>query len=205
MARRTTRSNLGITSGVGSVSYTDKEIEDIVRGEAPVDLITRMQRSPKDSDRFDKYLRVLQNRAKWKDKILLPIGEHLYIVERENDKSRVVKCDCGQEFGDYRENWKLEALIYIRDTDAKLEEIYPGVRKPNKELCEVREYICPGCGTLLEVEASAPGCPPVFSFLPDIDGFYEEWLGRPLENSSAEWYKDKSLEKIRMWSLSQEK
>src|SRR5437870_1021741 len=83
-----------------------------------------MQRSPKDDDRFEKYLKILQRRVQWKERILLPIGEHLYIVEKENE-DRVVKCDCSHEFGDYRENWKLEALIYVRDTENKLEEIYP--------------------------------------------------------------------------------
>jgi acetone carboxylase gamma subunit len=43
---------------------------------------------------------------------------------------------------------------------------------------ELREYFCPGCLTLLDVEAVAPGYPTIFNFLPDIDGFYENWLGR---------------------------
>jgi acetone carboxylase gamma subunit len=45
-----------------------------------------------------------------------------------------------------------------------------------------REYICPGCATLLEVDAVPPGWPVIFDFLPDLEGFYEEWLGRPLPN-----------------------
>jgi acetone carboxylase gamma subunit len=47
---------------------------------------------------------------------------------------------------------------------------------------EIREYICPGCATLLEVDAVPPGWPVIFDFLPDLEGFYEEWLGRPLPN-----------------------
>jgi phytoene dehydrogenase-like protein len=57
-----------------------------------------------------------------------------------------VKCDCGHEFGDYRRNWKLSALIFARDTKEKLEEIYPGIKCPWPEFCEVRESYCPGCG-----------------------------------------------------------
>src|SRR2546429_1902717 len=35
---------------------------------------------------------------------MLPIGEYLYIVQKGTD--RVIKCNCGQEFGDYHQNWK---------------------------------------------------------------------------------------------------
>jgi acetone carboxylase gamma subunit len=45
---------------------------------------------------------------------------------------------------------------------------------------EIREFICPGCASLLEVEAAPPGYPIVFDFLPDLEGFYREWLGREL-------------------------
>jgi acetone carboxylase gamma subunit len=33
---------------------------------------------------------------------------------------------------------------------------------------------------LLEVEAVPPGYPVVHDFLPDLEGFYSEWLGREL-------------------------
>ena len=42
----------------------------------------------------------------------------------------------------------------------------------------LREYFCPGCKTLLEVEAVPPGYPVIHDFLPDLEGFYGEWLGR---------------------------
>jgi hypothetical protein len=93
---------------------------------------------------------------------------------------RVVKCDCGHEFGDWRQNWKLSALIFARDDTEKLEEIYPGIKCPDPDLCEVREFYCPTSGSMLMVEAVPAGYPLVFDALPDIDGFYREWLGRPL-------------------------
>ncbi|GAI41952.1 unnamed protein product, partial [marine sediment metagenome] len=31
---------------------------------------------------------------------------------------------------------------------------------------------------LLDTEAVPPGYPTIFNFLPDIDAFYKEWLGR---------------------------
>ena len=76
--------------------------------------------SPKDSDRFWKYLEVLQEKVPWDDKILLRISDHLYIVAKE-DGSRITKCDCGYEFGDYRINWKLGCKVYVRKTDEEIE------------------------------------------------------------------------------------
>jgi acetone carboxylase gamma subunit len=50
----------------------------------------------------------------------------------------------------------------------------------------------------LEVEAVPRGCPPDFDFLPDLDTFYREWLGRPLPDEQE--FKDKTLEVVREWS-----
>jgi acetone carboxylase gamma subunit len=53
------------------------------------------------------------------------------------------------------------------------------------EWMELREFYCPGCFALLEVEAVPPGYPVLFDFQPDIDGLYE-WLGLPLPSSASE-------------------
>jgi hypothetical protein len=42
------------------------------------------------------------------------------------------------------------------------------------------------------------GCPPDFEFLPDLDTFYTEWLGRPLPDKAE--YVDKTLDTIKEWS-----
>jgi acetone carboxylase gamma subunit len=55
---------------------------------------------PKDADWFWRYLEVPQKRVAWKEKISLRISDHLYIVAKKGE-SWVLKCDCGQEFGDY--------------------------------------------------------------------------------------------------------
>ncbi len=162
-------------------SYPSSVVSDLIAGRLPWDQTKRIMSDYKDADRFDKYIGVLQASVSWQEPILLPIGEHLYIVQKGPD--RVVKCDCGQEFGDYHQNWKLSALIRVRNTLGSLEPIYPGPRKPNPDWMEIREYICPNCATLLEVEAAPPGWPVIFDFLPDLEGFYEGWLGRSLPNS----------------------
>jgi acetone carboxylase, gamma subunit len=156
----------------------DKQMmADLIDEKLDRQTIRSIQSGFKDRERFDTYLEVLQERVSWDERILLPFGEHLYIVLKD-DGSRVVKCDCGHEFCDPEENWKLEALIHVRDTEEKLLEIYPRMMHGNPDWEEIREYFCPGCHTQLEVDAVPPGYPVVHDFVPDIDGFYEHWLER---------------------------
>jgi acetone carboxylase, gamma subunit len=159
-------------------SYSKEEIENLIDGRLPWPRARAIISGPKDDDRFEKYLQILQKRVAWQEPILLPLTEHLYIVQK--DDQRIVKCDCGQEFGDYRINWKLFALISVRDTNEQLDEVFFGPRKPDPEYCEVREYYCPGCGAQLEVETLPVGYPAIFDFLPDLDAFYSDWLNEPL-------------------------
>jgi acetone carboxylase, gamma subunit len=153
-------------------------LRDLVDEKLPRGQVRAIQSGFKDADRFDKYVEILQERVSWPDQIVLPFGEHLYIVK--TDRGYRVKCDCGHEFCDYRENWKLDALINVRETVESLREIYPDKMHGDPQWNALREYFCPGCKTLLEVEAVPPGYPVVHDFVPDLEGFYEDWLGRPL-------------------------
>jgi acetone carboxylase, gamma subunit len=166
-------------------------LRDLVDEKLPRSQVRTIQSSYKDADRFDKYIAILQERVSWDEQIVLPFGEHLYIVkkarpsaeateDRRSEGAYVVKCDCGHEFCDYRENWKLEALIHVRETDEELREIYPEKMHGDAAWNALREYFCPGCKTLLEVEAVPPGYPVVHDFVPDLEGFYEHWLERDL-------------------------
>lgn len=140
-------------------------LKDLVEGKLDSETLLAMQQAPKEERRFRDVLAIEQERVPWDDKILVAFGEGMYIVE--NARGRVVKHICGQEFGDYRENWKHSALIYERDTLEKLQELYPGPRASNPDWMVLREYICPNCGSLLETEAVIPSYPMVFNFLPD--------------------------------------
>ena len=166
-------------------------LADLVDERLPRSQVRAIQSSYKDPARFDQYVELLQERVDWDDRIVLPFGEHLNIIaagDRESpaggagsaEPSYIVKCDCGHEFCDYRENWKLEALINVRDSEQSLQEIYPEKMAGDPRWNHLREYFCPGCKTLLEVEAVPPGYPVVHDFLPDLEGFYAEWLGREL-------------------------
>jgi acetone carboxylase gamma subunit len=161
-------------------SYPTDIIGSLIEGTLPWIQTRRIMSAYKDEDRFFKMLTVLQNRVSWYERILLPIGEHLFIVAKNAE--RVVKCECGHEFGDYRKNWKLQANIFVRNDEASLREIYPNSDLCDPEWMEIREFICPGCRTLLEVEACPPGYPIVHDFEPDLDAFYRDWLGTPLDS-----------------------
>jgi acetone carboxylase, gamma subunit len=168
----------------------DKDtLRDLVDEKLPRGQVRAIQSAYKDTDRFDKYVEILQEKVGWDARIVLPFGEHLYIVKKkrpsgtevpDGSPTYVIKCDCGHEFCDYRENWKLEALINVRETVEELREIYPDKMHGDPAWNVLREYFCPGCKTLLDVEAVPPGYPPVHDFVPDLEGFYADWLGRPL-------------------------
>ena len=181
----------------------DKDtLRDLVDERLPRSQVRAIQSGHKDADRFDKYVEVLQERVPWDDRIVLPFGERLYIVVKgrseylahdehsssiasaAGSKSAagrfLVKCECGHEFCDYTENWKLEALVYVRETEEDMREIYPEKMHGDPAWNVLREYFCPACKSLLEVEAVPPGYPVVHDFVPDLAGFYEDWLGRPL-------------------------
>lgn len=177
-------------------TFDKADIEKLIDGVLPWPAVQSMMTSPKDVDRFDRYIAILSERVDWDDRILLPLTPALYIVAK--DGGRVVKCRCGHEFGDYRVNWKLSSLIHVRDTYESLAEVYKGREAPDASWMQLREYICPGCGTQLEVEAVPRGCPPDFDFLPDLDVFYRDWLGRPLPDSAE--FEDRTQTVIGQWS-----
>ena len=172
------------------------DIEKLIDGLLPWPATQDMLKSPKDTDRFDKYVDIMQGRVDFEEPILLPLTPMLFIVA-ENGR-RVVKCRCGHGFGDYRINWKLSSWIHVRDDEASMGEIYQGREMPDVAWIQLREYVCPGCGSQLEVEAVPRGCPPDFEFLPDLDTFYREWLGRPLPDEAE--YRDLTLTRIAEWS-----
>jgi acetone carboxylase, gamma subunit len=159
--------------------YPREVIEDLVDGQLPWADLKQMMSSFKDASRFDTYVAVLQERVPWDEQILLPMSDNLFIVQTA-DGRRVIKSRAGHEFCDYRENWKLHALIFERDSDELMEEIYPHLMGADPSWCTLREYYCPASLTLLEVEAVPPGYPIVHTFKPDLEGFYREWLGREL-------------------------
>ena len=145
--------------------YSDATIRDLIEGHLPLDEVQRLQRD-KDLDRMERVLAIEQARVPWSDRILVCLQEHLYVVAKESGE-RVVKCSCGQEFGDYHENWKESALVYERPPQDG--EIFLGTRGADPEWQVLREFYCPGCAVQLDVEPVPVGYPFIFNFLPDLD------------------------------------
>lgn len=159
--------------------YTKEEVKYLVDGKLDWDTTFRMLSMPKDIERFQLYLEVLQENVSFKDKIVLPLGPHLYIVQKE-DKKWCIKCSCGFEFCAPEENWKLYANIYVRDTAEKMEEVYPKLLAVDTDWQVYREYTCPECGIMHDVEAPTPWYPVIHDFEPDIEAFYKDWLKLPM-------------------------
>ena len=183
------------------VNVTKDLIRQLVDGTIDAENATRLLKmARKDKDRFFKYIEVLQEKMSWNEPILLRLGDKLFIVLNAA-KQRVVKCECGHEFGDYRQNWKLKCKIRTRRTLAEMQQVYdpaPAVPEPGWQ--EIREFFCPQCASQLAVEVVAPGYPIVFEMLPDLDKFYREYLDRPLADESPDWYHDRSQSVTREWA-----
>lgn len=182
------------------VAVSKDLIRQLVEGTIDDDNAERLQKLPrKDKDRFFTYIEVLQERMAWPERILLRLGDKLYIVSNGRGQ-RVVKCECGHEFGDYRENWKLKCRIRTRTTLESMSQVFdpaPAVPEPGWQ--EVREFFCPACASQHAVEVVAPGYPIVFEMLPDLDKFYRDYLGRPLEDEAGDWYEDHSAKVTASW------
>jgi len=169
-------------------------LKKLVEGQiadADVDEMRRM--SKKDHERFWTYLNILQENVSWDNEILMRLNDHLYIVKKGDE--RVVKCDCGHEYGDYRVNWKLQSSIRTRDTQEDVDEVYfPVAAAPDADWMEVREFYCPNCAAQLAVEIVPPGYPLIFEALPDLDRFYREFMHKPLSDESPKWFEDKTAD-----------
>ena len=162
-----------------SVSYDKNTLRQLKDGLLPYEKAHQMQSHFKDTDRFQKMLAIWQESVAWDDKILLPLAEHLFVVLKP-DGRRVIKSTWGHEYCEAHENWKLHAKIFVRDTPELMNEVYPDKLGAHTDWMQIREFYDPVSGVLLEVEAVPPGYPFVHDFKPDIDTFYNEWLGIPV-------------------------
>lgn len=161
-------------------TYTQEQVKFLQEGKLDWDTTMRMLSMPKDNERFKMYLEVLQEKLEWKDKIVLPLGPHLYIAQKAETKEWVTKCSCGHEYCAPEENWKLHANVFVRDTPELMEEVYPNLLAADTKWQVYREYYCPTCGVMHDVEAPTPWYPVIHDFEPDIEAFYKEWVRLPI-------------------------
>ncbi len=86
-----------------------------------------------------------------------PMGEYLVVDTSKNGK--VIRCrKCGCAFGPPDGEFKDNAAM----AEYPLTRVHPRNSRTDKFL--VREFCCPGCGTMLEVELALRGAPLVHSF-----------------------------------------
>ena len=82
------------------------------------------------------------------------LTEYLDAVDGE------IRCRrCGHVLGPASRNYKLGALV----RDRPLTDGNPHVRDPaiyTDSTVAFREFVCPGCGTLLDTEVAVDGAPP---------------------------------------------
>ena len=69
----------------------------------------------------------------------------------------------------------------VRRRGFRLKKIFPAEHLTiDPELVEIREWICPKSGMLLDVDCVPPTYPVEIDFTPDLKTFYAKWLGRRL-------------------------
>lgn len=148
------------------MAILDEEILDLIDGRLNLERVHEIQAEPKDADRRQRVLAAWQARLGWKETILLPLQESLFIVQKGEQRGapRIVRCACGHDFCDYRTNWKEHALVYERDPQDG--RIYDPACAPTAEWMVLREFYCPGCGTQLDTEGVPRGYPFIFNCLP---------------------------------------
>jgi acetone carboxylase, gamma subunit len=165
-------------------TYTPEQVKNLVDGKLDWDTTLRMLSMPKDAARFTMYLDALQKKLDLSDRIVLPLGPHLHIVQQAKTKRWLIQCDCGHAFCDWNDNWKMHANLYVRESEEAMTDVYPKLMAPDTAWQVYREYTCPQCGTLHDVEAPTPWYPVIHDFEPDIDAFYKEWVKLPLPERS---------------------
>ncbi len=81
---------------------------------------------------------------------------------------------CNNELVSARDNYKRGLLVYDRDPSEihkplLNQELYSYSFAPDPAYTAMLEFYCPHCGTMVEVEYTVPGHPPVYDIELDID------------------------------------
>ena len=96
------------------------------------------------------------------------ITEYL-AIDLDAERWHCVRCD--HDLGAARGNYKHGCLVWERDPREIHRPMVTGdyTFAPDPSWCRVLEFICPGCGTLIEVEYLPPGHPITHDIELDID------------------------------------
>ncbi|HUY45555.1 MAG TPA: acetone carboxylase subunit gamma [Streptosporangiaceae bacterium] len=178
-------------------------IRDLETGRMSWGEVKEILRQKKTPSRFSEYRETLAETTPFGDRVLVRVGEYLFVVV-EPDGSHSLRCgECEHNFGDPRINWKLSSRVRVRRTLEEFLEVYLYEEVcPEPGIAEIREYFCPGCFTLLCVECVPTGYPPVFEFLPDLNSIYRDILHEPVPSGPDEaWtFEDLTMSKVEAWA-----
>ncbi|MEM1140500.1 MAG: acetone carboxylase subunit gamma [Pseudomonadota bacterium] len=109
-------------------------------------------------------------------------------IDLNTEKWCCRKCD--QEIGDARKPYKHGLLVAKRDPREVHRplidpERYDYTFAPDPTWCQILEYYCPGCGTLVETEYLMPGHPITNDIELDVDWFKRRADKRAKEAANA--------------------
>jgi hypothetical protein len=122
-------------------TYDIAEIEQLVDGKLPWPRVQEIMKDSRTATASRSGSRSSRRRVPWQEPILLPLTPALFIVQKGQE--RIIKCRCGQEFGDYRVNWKLEALIHVRDSEESLSRYIRGASSRTRSGCRYASTAAP--------------------------------------------------------------
>ena len=93
----------------------------------------------------------------------------IHIENAPDRQDKIYRCvDCGHVLGPTSEDWKRYALVNL----APLSKAQPTELAIETDRFSLREFYCPNCGTMFEVQMLATGEPDVVTF--KIDS-WQQW------------------------------
>ena len=159
----------------GVVFSTDGEIDDSAT-ERRRQLIRekRLETADKQSRRAENLERVAS------DAELVPVGDSI-AIHRGADGNQWACADCRSPLAPAEENYKYFAAC----RESNPHELDPELYADPTEFCDdeirLREFLCPGCGSLLSVEVAKVGDPPLHEVrlypAPESQQSADEYLG----------------------------
>ena len=161
----------------------DKDtLRDLVDEKLPRGQVRAIQSGYKDADRFDKYVAILQEQVQLgrPDRAAVRRAPVHRRQARRGELRRSSHATAATSSATTARTGSSRRSSTCARPSRSCARSIPDKMHGDPEWNVLREYFCPGCRTLLEVEAVPPGYPPVHDFVPDLEGFYNDWLGRPL-------------------------
>jgi acetophenone carboxylase len=103
-------------------------------------------------------------------------------LEIDLDTERWQCVRCGHELGSARHNYKHGCVVWERDPTEIHRALAEGeyTFAPDPAWCRILEFICPGCGTLIETEYLPPGHPITHDIELDVDALKRQTQAQTL-------------------------